>query len=81
MCEHEDGNEYEEETVEVIAVGPPNGADIALAVLSPLEGFVAGVQNMMVRFHGLLVLQSQFLDERKERKRAAQEMERALGMR
>lgn len=81
MSEYEE--EYlgdEENTSTIGPVGPPNGADIALALLSPLEGLVAGVNAMVTRFHGLLVLQSQYIDVRKENKRAAKELERTLGL-
>lgn len=75
-------DEYQgdEENTSIGPVGPPNGADIALALISPVEGLVAGMQNMMVRIHSLLLLQSQYIDVRKERQAAAKDLERTLGL-
>lgn len=78
-----ESNEYvgdEEYPSDVGPASPPNAADVAIALLSPLEGLVAGLQAMMVRFHGLLVLQSQYTDVRRENARAARELERTLGL-
>jgi hypothetical protein len=80
MSDYEEVPMGDEESTFVPGPGsPPNVADIGIALLSPLEGLVAGMHAMMQRFHGLLVLQSQVLDERTENKRATREMERALG--
>lgn len=75
-------DEYQgdEENTSIGPVSPPNGADVILALLSPLEGLIAGMQGMMVRVHGLLALQSQYIDVRKERQAAAKELERTLGL-
>ena len=56
----------DEEKPETSPVCPPNIADAALAVLAPVEGLVAGLHAMMQRVHGLLLLGSQVLDDRRE---------------
>lgn len=69
----------DEENLETGPVSPPNLADLALVAWMIPSGLIAGLGAMSQRIQGLLVLQSSYLDEKRERKQAAKDFERALG--
>ena len=81
MCDdcHEGDEMGDEENIVDGPVSPPNLADWLLVAWMVPEGVIAGLGALSQRVHGLLILQSSHLDEVRERKRAAKDMERAIG--